>query len=144
MLMQEMIQRSYIKYHPTSGYKTATPEIKRVYDGFEVYNYHEERNPRRAVTTNIKDEDWKPMGLTQLLGISLHYAPTFSNMIDLTTFDNKDGKKNKYDNMSTFYRIPSYSSSTSYYLRKLLDMWLKLGKLPASYMENSADARHAY
>eukprot|EP00971_Amphidinium_carterae_P008256 163058-Amphidinium_carterae.2 len=117
MLMQEMIQQSYIKYHPTSGYKTATPEMKRVYDGFEVFNYHKERNPRGATTTNAKDEDWKHMGLTQLLGISLHYAPTFFNTMKIQQLDN--------------LRQQGWEEE-------------QLGKLPASYMENSTDERHTY
>eukprot|EP00971_Amphidinium_carterae_P110836 2195504-Amphidinium_carterae.1 len=39
MLFQELMQRSYITQHPTSGYSKATKEIKRVYEGFEQYNY---------------------------------------------------------------------------------------------------------
>eukprot|EP00971_Amphidinium_carterae_P044775 880817-Amphidinium_carterae.1 len=142
-----MVQRSYIKYHPTSGYKTATPEMKRVYDGFEVYNYMDRRNPRRPIETDAKDDDNKPMGLQQLLGISLHYAPNFFNTMKHQRLDNlrqqgwEDGKKHKYDNMNKFYRTPNYSL----YIvlpGKATDMWLLHGKLPSSYMENATDNRH--
>eukprot|EP00971_Amphidinium_carterae_P011582 227877-Amphidinium_carterae.1 len=92
-----MIQWSYIKHHPTSGYKTATKEIQRVYDGFEIYNYMDKTNPRKP----LEDDDNTSMGLQQLLGISLHRTSSRpSNYSNLTAYDIKDGKKSKYDNMN--------------------------------------------
>eukprot|EP00971_Amphidinium_carterae_P136531 2705172-Amphidinium_carterae.1 len=38
-LFEEVRQRSYIKQHPTSQYPESTPEIKRIYDGFENEDY---------------------------------------------------------------------------------------------------------
>eukprot|EP00971_Amphidinium_carterae_P279022 5538977-Amphidinium_carterae.4 len=67
-----MIQRSYVKFHPTSGYNRATSEIQRVYDGFEIYNFNDRANPRRPV----EDSDYMPTTLQQLLAISYDYAPT--------------------------------------------------------------------
>eukprot|EP00971_Amphidinium_carterae_P069216 1369580-Amphidinium_carterae.4 len=72
-LLQEMMQRSYIKYHPTSGYSTATPEMKRVYDGYEVYNFDDVMNPWKPV----EDSDYNATMLQELLAIGYHYAPTF-------------------------------------------------------------------
>eukprot|EP00971_Amphidinium_carterae_P330056 6462909-Amphidinium_carterae.2 len=106
-----MIQGSYIKFHQTSGYSTASPEIKRVYDGFEIYNFNDMTNPRRPV----EDSDYKPTTL-QLLAISYHYAPTFFDTKKQQKHSN--GQKNKYSNTSTFYRRPKSWSSTLYYLRK--------------------------
>eukprot|EP00971_Amphidinium_carterae_P257079 5103641-Amphidinium_carterae.1 len=34
LLLQELIRRSYIQFHPTSGYSKATEEIKDIYDLF--------------------------------------------------------------------------------------------------------------
>eukprot|EP00971_Amphidinium_carterae_P024284 479161-Amphidinium_carterae.1 len=57
--------------------------------------------------TNIKDDDYKPMKLTQLLGISYHYAPTFFNTMKIQRLDNlrrQNWPEEKYDNMSTEYK----------------------------------------
>eukprot|EP00971_Amphidinium_carterae_P209488 4155638-Amphidinium_carterae.1 len=35
----ELRQKSYITMHPTSQYKSSTPEIRRIYDGFENNDY---------------------------------------------------------------------------------------------------------
>eukprot|EP00971_Amphidinium_carterae_P026124 515198-Amphidinium_carterae.2 len=40
-LLQEMIQASYIKFHPTTRYHRATREIRRFYDGFQIYNFND-------------------------------------------------------------------------------------------------------
>eukprot|EP00971_Amphidinium_carterae_P017314 341423-Amphidinium_carterae.4 len=38
-IFAELRQRNYITGHPTSQYKTSSPEIKRVYDGFDKHDY---------------------------------------------------------------------------------------------------------
>eukprot|EP00971_Amphidinium_carterae_P082987 1641703-Amphidinium_carterae.1 len=81
-IMQEMLQRSYSTQHPTSGYKTATKEIKRVYDGYEVDNYLDKVQPKEP-----EDEDNKKTWLQQLLSISLHYATTFFDNLKKQDFN---------------------------------------------------------
>eukprot|EP00971_Amphidinium_carterae_P290093 5759848-Amphidinium_carterae.2 len=140
-----MLQRSYIKHHPTSGYKTATPEMKRVYDGFEVYNYHEKNNPRKPI--DMKDDDYRPMGLTQLLGISLHYAPNFFNTMKTQRLDNLRQQAWEEDRVRQHEHVLQNTKLLKLYIvlpEKAMDMWLQLGKLPASYMENATDNRHGY
>eukprot|EP00971_Amphidinium_carterae_P200132 3971626-Amphidinium_carterae.2 len=44
-ILQKMIQRSYIRYHPTAGYHKATPEMTRFYEGIEVHNFKDKYNP---------------------------------------------------------------------------------------------------
>eukprot|EP00971_Amphidinium_carterae_P322420 6408050-Amphidinium_carterae.1 len=46
-LFDELRQRSYMQQHPTSQYQTSTPEIKRIYDGFEYEDYVERLKKRR-------------------------------------------------------------------------------------------------
>eukprot|EP00971_Amphidinium_carterae_P226241 4487493-Amphidinium_carterae.1 len=89
-IMQEMLQRSCITQHPTSGYKTATKEIKRVYDGFEVYNYLDKVKPKEP-----EDEDNKKTWLQKLLSISLHARHSLTTSRSKTSIDyeKKDGKK---------------------------------------------------
>eukprot|EP00971_Amphidinium_carterae_P095749 1894967-Amphidinium_carterae.2 len=83
MILQEMVQRSYIKFHPTTGYHRATEEIQRFYDGFEIYNFNDKANPRRPV----EDSDYAPTTMQQLLAIS-YYAPTFFDTMKLQKLDN--------------------------------------------------------
>eukprot|EP00971_Amphidinium_carterae_P117235 2322351-Amphidinium_carterae.1 len=40
-LFDELRQRRYILQHPTSQYRTTSPEIKRIYEGFETEDYVE-------------------------------------------------------------------------------------------------------
>eukprot|EP00971_Amphidinium_carterae_P088373 1748403-Amphidinium_carterae.1 len=137
-----MIQRSYIKYHPTGGYKTATPEIKRVYDGFEVYNYNEERNPRKPLLTNIKDDDYKHMGQSQLLSISYQYAPNFFNTMKIHQLDNLRKQGWKEEQVRQHEHVLQNTKLLELYIilpEKAIDMWLRLGSLPASYMEDSTE-----
>eukprot|EP00971_Amphidinium_carterae_P348233 6490395-Amphidinium_carterae.1 len=54
MLFQELMQRSYITHHPTSGYSKATKEIKRVYDGFELNNYTRRGNDYQINSPKLK------------------------------------------------------------------------------------------
>eukprot|EP00971_Amphidinium_carterae_P180870 3587932-Amphidinium_carterae.2 len=135
MIMQEMIQQSYIKHHPTSSYKTATLEMRRVYDGFEVYNYMEKMNPRKPV----ENDDNKSMGLQQLLGISLHYAPNFFNTIKLQRLDSLQHQGWEEDQVRQHERVLQNTKLLELYIvlpERALDMWTKLGKLPSSYMHN--------
>eukprot|EP00971_Amphidinium_carterae_P110895 2196691-Amphidinium_carterae.1 len=81
MLRQEMIQRSYVKFHPTTGYDRRTSEIRLFYDGFEIYNW---MNPRRLV--DDQDNDCTATTLQQL-AISYHYAPTFFDTMKLQKLD---------------------------------------------------------
>eukprot|EP00971_Amphidinium_carterae_P235936 4682187-Amphidinium_carterae.1 len=71
------MQRSYITHHPTSGYKKATPEVQRVYEGFEQENYLDKYIPK--VLPN--EECNATTSLQRLLSLSLHYAPNFFNML---------------------------------------------------------------
>eukprot|EP00971_Amphidinium_carterae_P278201 5522409-Amphidinium_carterae.1 len=36
LMFQDLMQRSYITHHATSGYKKATPKIQRVYEGLRI------------------------------------------------------------------------------------------------------------
>eukprot|EP00971_Amphidinium_carterae_P306186 6085347-Amphidinium_carterae.2 len=47
-IIQEMMQRSYIRFHPTTGYHQATQEIRQFYNGFEIYNFENRFNPQKA------------------------------------------------------------------------------------------------
>eukprot|EP00971_Amphidinium_carterae_P243757 4841153-Amphidinium_carterae.1 len=46
-----MMPRSYIiaymRFHPTTGYHQATPEIREFYDGFKIYNFDDKFNPNK-------------------------------------------------------------------------------------------------
>eukprot|EP00971_Amphidinium_carterae_P157677 3125518-Amphidinium_carterae.1 len=85
-IMQELLQRSCITLHPTSGYKTATTEITRVCDGFEVENYLDTVKKKRTKDTE-KEED--------------------KTMQDL--------KKLKSNYIKKLYGLQKYWSSTHYY-----------------------------
>eukprot|EP00971_Amphidinium_carterae_P346908 6488672-Amphidinium_carterae.3 len=76
-ILQEMIRESYIKYHPTSGYKYADTEIKNYYDRFEIYNWHDENNPVQPMEPGTRPS------LRQYLSISLHYASNFYDKMRL-------------------------------------------------------------
>eukprot|EP00971_Amphidinium_carterae_P215798 4283572-Amphidinium_carterae.1 len=109
-IMQEMLQRSCITQHPTSDYKTAPKEIKRVYDGFEVYNYLDKVQPKEP-----EDEDNKKTWLQQLLSISLHYAPTFFDNLkkqDFNRLREEGWEEAQVQQHEQVLREPKYSSST--------------------------------
>eukprot|EP00971_Amphidinium_carterae_P042238 829787-Amphidinium_carterae.4 len=103
MLMQEIIQRSYIKHHPTSGYKTSTKEIRRVYETRRTRGSH-----WRTTTTHL----WEYSNYLALACTTHRLSSIPSNCKNLTVYDIKDGKK---INMNKFYRTPNYSSSTLCY-----------------------------
>eukprot|EP00971_Amphidinium_carterae_P016532 326607-Amphidinium_carterae.2 len=82
-----MIQRSNIKFRdfrPTTGYHKATEEIKRFYDGFQIYNFSDPFNPQRAID-DINDDS---VTLQQLLSINYHYAPNFFSTMKNQKLDN--------------------------------------------------------
>eukprot|EP00971_Amphidinium_carterae_P044776 880818-Amphidinium_carterae.1 len=142
-----MVQRSYIKYHPTSGCKTAIPEMKRVYDGFEVYNYRYRRNPRRPIETDAREDDNKPMELQQLLGISLHYAPNFFNTMRHQRLDNLRHQGWEEAQVRQHEQVLQNTKLLELYIvlpGKAIDMWQLHGKFPSSSMENATDNRHGY
>eukprot|EP00971_Amphidinium_carterae_P293750 5831937-Amphidinium_carterae.1 len=62
-ILQEMMQRSYIHYHPTTGYHKARKEIQDFHYGFEVYNFNNEYIPNKP----IEEDEGKS---TTLLSIS--------------------------------------------------------------------------
>eukprot|EP00971_Amphidinium_carterae_P241690 4798791-Amphidinium_carterae.3 len=127
--MQEMLQRSYITQHPTSGYKTATKDIKRV-------------KPKEP-----EDEDNKTTGLQQLLSISLHYVPTFFDTLKqqkLNGFRDKGWEEAQVLQHEQVLRETKLLELYIVLRQQALDMWLKLGRVPASYMDNATDTRHGY
>eukprot|EP00971_Amphidinium_carterae_P258571 5132007-Amphidinium_carterae.1 len=79
-----MIQASYIKFHPTSGYNRATPEVKRYYDGFQIYNFNDAYNPQQPVD----DSESKAATLQQVLAVSYHYAPKFFDAMNAQKLTN--------------------------------------------------------
>eukprot|EP00971_Amphidinium_carterae_P213985 4246549-Amphidinium_carterae.1 len=80
-ILQEMMQRSYIRFHPTTGYHRATPEIREFYDGFEIYNF--KFNPNKP----INEDETKSTTLQELLAISYSYAPDLFNTMKLQKMD---------------------------------------------------------
>eukprot|EP00971_Amphidinium_carterae_P267280 5301918-Amphidinium_carterae.2 len=68
-----MRHASYVKYHYTSGYHRATPEIKWYDEGFQIYNFNDKCNPQQPVD----EDDNRATTLQQLLAITYHYAPHF-------------------------------------------------------------------
>eukprot|EP00971_Amphidinium_carterae_P127259 2521792-Amphidinium_carterae.1 len=82
-ILQEMMQRSYIRFHPTTAYHRATPEIRQFYDGFEIYNFENRLIPQKP----IDEDDAKHATLQQLLSISYHYAPNFFDTMKLKKMD---------------------------------------------------------
>eukprot|EP00971_Amphidinium_carterae_P104626 2071979-Amphidinium_carterae.2 len=103
MPMQEMMQRSYITSHPTSGYKTATKEIKRAPDFFN--------------TLKLQRLDY-----LRQLGWEEEHARQHEQVLQETKL------------RELYIVLPEGA----------LEMWTKLGKLPASYMDNATDNRHGY
>eukprot|EP00971_Amphidinium_carterae_P258292 5126931-Amphidinium_carterae.3 len=126
-----MVQRSYIKFHPMTGYHRATAEIRRFYDGFEIYNFNDKFNPQRP----IDDSNDDPATLQQVLTISYHYAPNFFNRMKNQKLDNlrRQGLDEKQI-MELYIVLPE----------KALQMWLRLETLPGSYLENGTDDRHSW
>eukprot|EP00971_Amphidinium_carterae_P256957 5101363-Amphidinium_carterae.4 len=57
-----MMQRSYIRFHPTTGYHRATQEIRQFYDGFEIYNSENRFNAQKP----INEDETKHTTLQQL------------------------------------------------------------------------------
>eukprot|EP00971_Amphidinium_carterae_P128092 2537399-Amphidinium_carterae.1 len=105
-------EKLHYTLHPTSGYKTATTEIKRVYDGFEVENYFDTVKKKRTKDTE-KEED--KTRLQKLLSISCHYTPTFFENLKQQNFDSlrdADLKKLKHNYING---LQKYWSSTQYY-----------------------------
>eukprot|EP00971_Amphidinium_carterae_P112393 2226001-Amphidinium_carterae.1 len=47
-LFDELRKRSYILQHPTSQYRITSPEIKRIYDGFETEDYIEIQKKKKT------------------------------------------------------------------------------------------------
>eukprot|EP00971_Amphidinium_carterae_P244380 4852514-Amphidinium_carterae.2 len=87
------------------------------------------------------------MGLTQLLGISLHYAPTFFNTMKIQRLDNLRQQGWEEDQIRQHEHVLQNTKLLELYIvlpEKTIDMWLQLGKLPASYMDNATDNRHKY
>eukprot|EP00971_Amphidinium_carterae_P000938 18293-Amphidinium_carterae.1 len=119
-IMQEMLQRSYITQHPTSGYNTATMEIKRVYDGFEVKNYLGKVQKKKK--TKETEEEGEKTWLQKLLSISWHCAPTFSENLKQQNFNTLRDEgwdeaqvQHCNNNMNKLYGLPKYWSYTQYY-----------------------------
>eukprot|EP00971_Amphidinium_carterae_P045102 887366-Amphidinium_carterae.1 len=138
-----MIQRSYIKLHPTSGYSTATPEIKRVYDGFEIYNFNDLTNPRKP----MEDSDYKATTLQQLLAISYHYAPTFFDTMKQQKLDHLRRQNWEEEQVQQHKHVLQMKKILELYIvlpQKALDMWLQLGKLSSTYMDNGTDDKHSW
>eukprot|EP00971_Amphidinium_carterae_P047796 941115-Amphidinium_carterae.2 len=65
-----------------TGYHSATKEIKRFYDGFEI------TSTTKQTHDDIEENDDAPTTLQQLLSISYYYAPTFFDTMKLQKLDN--------------------------------------------------------
>eukprot|EP00971_Amphidinium_carterae_P164674 3264733-Amphidinium_carterae.5 len=77
-LLQEAIRRRYIlkkknlnQYNPTTGYRKATNEIRAFYDGFEIYNWHDQLSP----ATPIEDDRTRSSTMRSLLTICHYQLP---------------------------------------------------------------------
>eukprot|EP00971_Amphidinium_carterae_P257250 5107004-Amphidinium_carterae.1 len=143
MLLQELMQGSYITQHPTSGYSKATKEIKRVYEGFKLYNYLDKVKPK--VPQDEECNAWT--ALQQLLGLSLHYAPTFFSTITKQKMNDKRQAGWPEQQVVQHEMVLRDTKLLELYTvlpQKTLDMWITCGSLPASYMDNPTDNRHGY
>eukprot|EP00971_Amphidinium_carterae_P001348 26783-Amphidinium_carterae.1 len=143
-IMQEMLQRRYITLHPTSGYKTATTEIKRVYDGFEVKYYLDiVKKKRTKKTEKEEDKTW----LQKLLSISWHYAPTFFENLkqqNFNTLPDEGWEEAQVQLHEQALRTTKILALYTILPQRAMDAWTLLGTVPASYMENPTDNRHGY
>eukprot|EP00971_Amphidinium_carterae_P244832 4861108-Amphidinium_carterae.3 len=129
-----MMQASYIKFHPTTGYHRATTEIRGFYDGFQIYNFNDKYNPQRS----IDDSESNPTTLQQLLSISYYYAPNFSDALKDQKLNNlrhqgweepqiqmHEEALRKEKIMELYIILPEIA----------LDMWIQHGCLPGSFIE---------
>eukprot|EP00971_Amphidinium_carterae_P023633 466185-Amphidinium_carterae.1 len=100
-------------------------------------------NPRKP----LEDDDNTSMGLQQLLGISLHYAPDFFEKLTLQKLDGLRHKGWDEDQVLQHERVLQETKLLELYIvlpQRALEMWMTCGKVPASFMDNATDNRHGY
>eukprot|EP00971_Amphidinium_carterae_P334593 6469951-Amphidinium_carterae.1 len=133
-----MTQTNYIKFHPTTGYHRATEEIRRFYDGFQIYNSNDKFNPQRP----IDDNDNNPATLQQLLSIRYYYAPNFFDALKNQKLDNqrhRGWEEQQVQMQETVLRNDKIMELYIILPEKALEMWLQL---PGSFMENGTEEKH--
>eukprot|EP00971_Amphidinium_carterae_P015341 302841-Amphidinium_carterae.1 len=153
-MFDEVRQRSYIVRHPTSQYEKSSPQIKRIYDGFETEDYVEKQRKKIKEVRNrgLSQEELPECQnsttlLQRLLSMSLHYAPDFFKTLKEQKRD--DLRAQNWDEaqvrgleaqlqgqhiMELYIVLPEHA----------LRMWITCGKIPTSYMQNYTDPRHTY
>eukprot|EP00971_Amphidinium_carterae_P266483 5286266-Amphidinium_carterae.2 len=137
-----------------SRYHTSTPEIKRVYDGFENEDYVEEMNRRRQEIQQRGREGEELEGcvntttlLQCLLTMSSHYAPDFFETI--TTQKRDDLREQNWSEEQVREReldLQGQQLLEHYAIlpQKALDMWIMCGRVPASYLQDPTDPLHRF
>eukprot|EP00971_Amphidinium_carterae_P134296 2660656-Amphidinium_carterae.2 len=140
-IQQEMIQRSYINFHPTTGYHQATQEMREFYDGFETFD--DKFNPNKP----IKDDETKQTTLQQLLSISYSYAPDFCNEMKLQKMDYLRQQGFVEEQVQQREAALQHEDILELYIvlsEKTLQQWLLLGTIPGCYLENGTADRHTW
>eukprot|EP00971_Amphidinium_carterae_P230261 4569755-Amphidinium_carterae.1 len=105
------------------------------------------RDQESARPKEPEDDDHKTTGLQQLLSKSLHYAPTFFNTLKQQKLNGlRDAGWDEAQEVQHEQVLLDTKLLELYIvlLQRALDMWLKLGRVPASYMDNATDTRHGY
>eukprot|EP00971_Amphidinium_carterae_P352688 6492703-Amphidinium_carterae.3 len=116
-LLQEVIRRSYIQYHPTSGYHKVTNEIRAFYDGFELHNRHDDLSPLSPVKP-IDDDNIRPATMRQLMTISYDYGTEFYdymrqqgfNAIEMRRLNYEESRRREYQR-TLLHPIRDYSTT---------------------------------
>eukprot|EP00971_Amphidinium_carterae_P002054 40683-Amphidinium_carterae.1 len=140
--------------HPTSQYKSSTPEIRRIYDGFENNDYVAEKGKirREMHVRGREDEELEECVntttlLQRLLMMSLHYAPEFFKTI--TTQNRDDLRAQHYPEeqvreRETILQLQQLLELYGVLPARALEMWITCGKIPSSYLQETNDGRHKY
>eukprot|EP00971_Amphidinium_carterae_P222566 4417476-Amphidinium_carterae.2 len=150
----ELRQKSYITLHPTSQYTSSTPEIRRIYDGFENNDYLADLRKRRREIHQTRREGQEleecinaTTLMQRLLTMSLHYAPDFFKTITMQNRD--DLRAREYPEQQvlggeTLLQGQQLLELYAVLPQRALEMWITCGKIPSSYLQDTTDPRHRY
>eukprot|EP00971_Amphidinium_carterae_P171547 3400901-Amphidinium_carterae.1 len=140
-LSQEAIRRSYIQYL-TTGYK-ATNKIRTFYDGFELYNWHDQLSPVKA----IEDDRTRSSIMRQLVTTSHHYTNKFYDRIryqDLGYMKERSFDANEMRRRVTKLRAKNIREFYIILPESTLHQWMTTGTIPPRCLENGTDEKHSW